>query len=243
MNMMLMIFFICQFSFGSSVLLEFVTWKRVLFSENDLIGEISSSAINLNKNIYCGTSCLSTDNCLFWCIKPDGRCYLYNLGVSPAYETTGGNLIDCYTEKRNDIVLQASVASIGHGPYDVIETLIDGIEEERYCTSYNSESWILINLKKSALIKDVIIYVIDSDIYGPEYCQYIEVRISSTAPVTPGDFSSWNLFHYLDRKCVGGAIEHLKSSSPKIGQYVSLRKKRSGYFCINHLEIDGEFID
>ena len=243
MNVTQMIFFIYYFSFGSSDLPEFTSWKRILFSENNLIGKVSLSVTNLERIIDCGTSCLSTDNCKFWCIKSDGYCYLYNLVVSPAYETTGGDLIYCYTKKRNDIFFQASVYSIGDGPFDAIVDLIDRIKQKRYCTSYNSKSWILIELQKSAQINDVIIYVLEHAINGPLYCQHIEVRISSTPPVTPGDFSTWDLFYYLDRECVGGAIEHLKPPSPKIGQYVSLTRKNIGFLCALHLEIDGVFID
>ena len=239
-----MIFFICYFSFGSSAVYEVTSWKRILFSENNLIGKELIRTIELKRKIYCGTSCLSTENCKFWCFKSDGYCYLYNFAVSPVYETTGVDLIDCYTKKRNDIVSQASIVSIGaFRAIDVIENLKDGIAEGRFCTTYNSEPWILIDLKNRAQINNVGIQAVNDAPLGPMYCQYIEVRISSTPPVTPGDFSSWDLFYYLDRKCVVGVVENLKSSSPKIGQYISLLRKTIGHFCINHLEIDGVFIN
>ena len=243
MNVVQTIFFIYFFPFGLSVLQEMITWKKIRFSENDLVDKVSLSNKHLSKNLFCSTSCSSITNCRFWCVKSDGFCYFYNLLVSPGYVTTENNTIDCYTEKRNDIIPQASIVSVGSYGSDTPEDLIDGIKGKRYCTSQKSKPWILINLKKSALIYDVIIHALTSSIYGPAYCSNLEVRISSTAPVTPGDFSLWDWFYYFDRECVAGGIEHLKPSNPQIGQYLSIKKNNGGLMCFLHLEIDGVFIN
>ena len=244
MNVVQKIFFMLFFFFGSNVSQRMTSWKKVQFSENNLDNNIPLGNEYLSSKLFCSLFCLFITDCKFWCIKSDEFCYFYDLVVSPAYETTEGNKIDCYTVKRNDIIFQASIVSIGnHKPIDVTENLIDGIKEEekRYCTSYNTKSWILIDLKKSAMIYDLIIHPTLHSNWGPHYCQYFEVRISSTAPVTPGSFSSWEMFYDFDRECVAGGIEHLKPQNPKIGQYMSIQRKTYGAICFLHLEIDGVF--
>ena len=89
----------------------------------------------------------------------------------------------------------------------------------------------------------MVVYPPESPIYASAYCQFLEVRISSIAPVTPGNFSSWDLFYYLDRECEYKSIEHLRPAIPKIGQYVSIKRKTFGIICLPHIEIDGVFID
>ena len=242
MNVVYMLSFILFFPYEMSFLQEMTSWKKIKLSENSLANKVPLSDKSLDKNLFCSSFCSSMINCNLWCVKSDGLCYFYELFVSPAYESTTGNINDCYTKNRNDIAFLTSISSVGDYFSNKPEVLIDGIKDDEYCTIENSHPWILIDLQKNALIYDVIVHVTHSPVWGPFYCQYLEVRTSSTAPLISGDFSSWNLFYYLDRECVGGAIEHLKPSNPQVGQYVSIKRKTKGLFCLTHIEIDGVYI-
>ena len=239
------IFFILLGLFGLSELLENFSWKKVHFSKTYLANKVALKSEILNSIFHCGLACSRTTDCTFWCYQPDRTCSLYDLVVSPTYRTTDNDTVVCGTEKRNDIVTYASITSIGSiNNVGHHRNLIGGVKSIGYC-SINSDRhpWILLDLQRSALISDVIIHPTEKNSAGT-YCQYIQVRISST-PLqgAPGNFSPFKLVSSLDRKCQPRSIEHLRLNPPQIGRYLSIQKMTLGMFCIRHLEIDGVFLD
>ena len=250
MNWIQVLFFIFYCPFGLSVLQEMIPWTKVRFSEDSLSVTAITNGL-FRKKFQCALYCISRNDCNFWCIKTTGFCYLYNLVVSPAYvETNGGNIIDCYTKKRNDIAVSSKIISMNSrpqftsdGPLIIPPNIEDGIKKTVYCTDYNSESHFIISLQKEAVIRDIIIYAPSSSFDLDHRCGFLEVRISSTLSGNMFDSFSWDLIYYLNRECETGGIEHLKPSTPQTGQFLLLRMKKPGYLCLEHLEIDGVFID
>ena len=241
MQILQTISFIFSFSVGKSSLQEITSWRKIQFSENNLGDKVVLSKKYLSRQSFCPLTCSHITNCNFWCIRPDGFCYFYDLVVSPAYETAENDTIDCYTRKRNDIFFKAPFTSIGgRSPLDKFANLNDGIKDAQtqYCTADVPEQWILIDLQKNSLVYDITLHV---RYVQSKNCMDTEVRISSTPPVTPGDFSSWDLFYHIERDC--SVVDNFKPFKPKIGQYVSIQKKTDRSFCLIHLEIGGVFIN
>ena len=231
--------------FDTCITSNIASWKKVNFSKNFLTNKkVPIGSKSLYSKIQCSTYCTRVENCYFWCFEEGGSCSLYNFVVSPAYETDDSETISCYTEKRRDIVFQALFDSIGiYDSESYPENLGNGIYDVSYCSFETTEPWVLVDLQKSAEIYDLIIHTAHHPFYAGYYCQFLEVRISSIAPETPGDFSSWDLFYYLDRECEYGRVEHLRPPNPKIGQYMSIKRKTFGILCLPYIEIDGIFID
>lgn len=212
---------------------------------------LEAAALSLSQRfskVRCSSACLSASWCQVWCRgSSSDECLLSNIVVMPAYvEPNTADALACYTRRQWD--LATGVAIQGCKEMNVLkvpQNLVDGIYDLHTITTCyimvsSDNPWFLLDLGAARTFSLVRLYALPKGkLSGLDNIRDLEFRVSAFPPVTPGEFSSFDLFGTF----VGPATEFSQEivitvAAPVTARYLSVQRMAlSSYFQTCHIEV------
>ena len=205
--------------------------SKIRLNEHNAIYEVRN---DIDSRISCMNLCLAlTTNCTLGCFVKSVGCILTDVLVSPNYvepETT--DLYKCYTKliHTNIIVGKAITGtptainwySKGSRMTTVVDGLYEAAKSLRYISNNINKAYIQIDLGEPMSFSVIQLRCSDGEFQAEEICFNYYIKTSSQPPITPGDFSSFDDFAFIDKPQEPRAPTFVK---PTTARYISIQRK------------------